>query len=413
MNEKYTKFEKEKLGKTFQYYRQLNKLKWEEISQKSSVSKNIYSKMSKGKIFKNEIYYDEYLNLFHLTYQPKENFENWLNQITSQIKEAFEIVDEEKIKQLKQETINELEDYKDYPIYQQYNQIFNHLFRYYADNAYLTKEEIESDILLLESQFIEKDLRIFLIEVMYTSNNNSIGNYPLKDKIIELIKEDHEEPILLYVEAVNDKCDMKLQNALEKFTKAINYWDIKKNDYRKTKNLIGKFMILENIDLTETEKLIPELIKCKKHELPILLKNTINYNIAMFYYMNQRYEEAYPLFIENIEKYNGLKEIIFIGSICTHINRELPDCFTINYENSSYKLYIDYFKKKQEGKTTQELVDYIMYKLLYEKLIYVPYAQPLWRIYEYELYTFFKSSKKYGKFYIQYKDKLEEICKYK
>ena len=58
------------------------------------------------------------------------------------------------------------------------------------------------------------------------------------------------------------------------------------------------------------------------------------------------------------------------------------------------------------------VVDYIVNVLMYEKLVHNEYAEPMWRIYEYELFEFMKKSKKHTKYYIKYKEMLDKICKY-
>ena len=161
------------------------------------------------------------------------------------------------------------------------------------------------------------------------------------------------------------------------------------------------------------ESLIKELQTIKEYDdIDKNIKASVNYNIAMFYFMNKRYKEAYPFFLENIVKYNRIREMIFIGSICSYLRCELPDCFNeINYHSSNYKLYIDYYKFKKEGKTCDELVEYIMYTLLYEKLIHVVYVQPLWKIFENEMFIMLESSRKHYKSYIKYKKMMDKICK--
>ena len=306
----------------------------------------------------------------------------------------------------------ELKEYKDSPIYNQYYQIFEHIFRYYHDNKYLNVQEIKEDILLIENGFAEEELVVFLLEVMYISNNNSIGNIKLRDQIINVIDK-IDDKVLIYIKAFDEKCKGRLNSALDYFEKSCVCW---KNVslYREVKSINGKFMIYSNIEDLKAINTICQLKKeVNSDNLPNSFKNSVNYNIGIYYFMKKKYEESYNCFYENIIKYDGIKEMIFIGSICTHLQKELPECFTsIDYSNSNYKQYIDYYKMKKEGKTDTDLVDYIINVLMYEKLVHNEYAEPMWRIYEYELFEFMKKSKKHTKYYIKYKEMLDKICKY-
>ena len=408
----YTNFEKEKLGKTFQYYRNKMNVKWQEISKKSKMSKTYYSKLSNGIIFDNNSIYDEFLDFFNLTFTKKDDFEIWLNQYLLNLIPALEQFDQSLIKKMNIEYQEELKEYKDSPIYNQYYQIFEHIFRYYHDNKYLNVQEIKEDILLIENGFAEEELVVFLLEVMYISNNNSIGNIKLRDQIINVIDK-IDDKVLIYIKAIDEKCKGRLNSALDYFEKSCVCW---KNVslYREVKSINGKFMIYSNIDDLKAINTICQLKnEVNSDNLPNSFKNSVNYNIGIYYFMKKKYEESYNCFYENIIKYDGIKEMIFIGSICTHLQKELPECFTsIDYSNSNYKQYIDYYKMKKEGKTDTDLVDYIINVLMYEKLVHNEYAEPMWRIYEYELFEFMKKSKKHTKYYIKYKEMLDKICKY-
>ena len=148
--------------------------------------------------------------------------------------------------------------------------------------------------------------------------------------------------------------------------------------------------------------------------IPVQLIEAINYNIGMFQYFNKEYEESFHYFIENAEKFKSIKERIFIGAICTKLNKELPDIFLNNdYNDSSYKLYIDYFKLKKNGESDKDLIEFINNALYYQKLIDQVYYEPLWHIFENEMDYFLKKSRKHYDSYIEFKEKMDKTCKYR
>ena len=408
----YTNFEKEKLGKTFQYYRHKNNVKWKEINKNSYVSKNVYSKLSKGYVFDNDDYYDEFLRFFNLPYKQCSDLKKWLDDYIFRLVQSLEYHNTYEISKLHDEFYESIYEYKEYPIYEQYYICISYIFRYYYKNQYLDEYEIQSIFSLIQSGYFEKELLVYLLEVMYISNNNSIGNTEIRDAIINVIDK-IDDKVLIYIKAIDEKCKGRLNSALDLFEKSCEYWkDI--SPYRRIKSLNGKFMIYKNIDDDKSKQTIQELlIAMNNNKLPKSLMNSINYSIGIYYFYKKSYLDSLKFLYENVVKFDGIKEMIFIGSICTHLQKELPDCFnTIDYSNSNYKQYIDYYKMKKEGRNDNDLVDYIVNVLMYEKLVHNEYAEPMWRIYEYELFEFMKKSKKHTKYYIKYKEMLDKICKY-
>ena len=109
----YTNFEKEKLGKTFQYYRHKCNIKWEDITKNSNMSKTYFSNLSNGILLDQDYKYDEFINFFNLTFSRKDNFELWLKQFVSYLIPALEQFNELQIEKLNNEYQIELNEYKE------------------------------------------------------------------------------------------------------------------------------------------------------------------------------------------------------------------------------------------------------------------------------------------------------------
>ena len=140
----------------------------------------------------------------------------------------------------------------------------------------------------------------------------------------------------------------------------------------------------------------------------------MNFNIGMFYFMNQKYEEAYSLFLENVQAFGSEKELVFLGSVCTHLSLELPDCFIkFNDVDSPYYVFTKFYQMKKEGKESLSLTFYIMNTILEEQLMNDEYLQPMWAIFEYEMLELVKMSKKNFSDYLKFREMQESICKYR
>lgn len=408
----YTNFEKEKLGKTFQYYRKIKNIKWKTIISESYISKNTYSKMANGHTFTSDDYYDEFIRFFNLNYVQNIELLNWKDNFIERLNDALEIYQNEEINKLYLEFHAKLDSLKFNPIFEQYYICFDYIFRYYYENKYLDEKEIEIGFQLIKCDYFEEMLAIYLLEVMYYSNNNSIGKETIRKQISNLlIKYNH--PIISYLNALNDKIERKLEKALDIFIELKKYWENKNNQYRIIKALNGMFMIYKNIDSVKALKTINEFEDIKKrYELPKSLIKAINYNIGIYCYINNYFEEAYPIFLENVKKYDGIQELIFLGYICSQLNKELPDCFNnVDYRKSNYKEYIDFYVMKKKNKDPKDLVNYIMNVLLENKLKIEEDFEPLWKIFEYEMFLLLEKSKKNYNSYVKFKNIEEKSVK--
>ena len=138
----YSNFEKEKIGKTFKYYKTIKNIKWDEIKEKSNMSKTTFAKMSRGQIVKSDRYYDEFLRFFNLSYKGIVNYETWLNEYLSKLDKALQYNNQKEIKQLYDEYINYLDNHKNEVIYEQYHYAFHYIFKYYLKNQYLNEDEL-------------------------------------------------------------------------------------------------------------------------------------------------------------------------------------------------------------------------------------------------------------------------------
>ncbi len=208
---------------------------------------------------------------------------------------------------------------------------------------------------------------------MWISNINHFGDMKLEEEIYQRALKNKQDMILQYVFGGHQKLAENYTSALTMFKQAIDYWKSKNNSYRCAKYEMGCFIMYKNIDIHKAYLSAENLLKLKRKEnLPDSIKISINYNIAMFYYLRKEYDPAYSLFIENVRFYHNYEELLLIGSICTHQNLPLPEDF--NKENiNTYRNqdYIHYYELKKKGESDEVLVKYIMKILVPNHLIHL------------------------------------------
>lgn len=409
----FTNFEKKNLGKLFKYYRKKNNVKWQDIRTRQYSSATTYSKIEKGNIIADDEYYYKYLDFYHLSFKRKENFEKWVVHFTKKVVNIFIWNKQEKKDCLLEELENELSEYKSIPIYEQYYKIIICLYNYYFNGIYMNEKQINNCLILLESGIEHIDLASLLFEVIYVSNNNSILENGLGDKIIRIAKQYDQNMILSYIFAISEKCHANFFNAYELFEKSYQYWKKQGNHYREIKNLMGIYVIYKNTDYKKANETSELLIEYLDDEgLPDSLKRSVLYNTSMFYFLDKQYEKAYDLFMKLFNEYKDINVLSYIGSICTHLNIELPnELNAIEYNEGKNKLEIKFYQLKKNNVDVDVLVHYIMNVIVFEELLKIPYVNPCWSMFEYELEMIIKKHRQYYKEYLKYKELMRKTCK--
>lgn len=403
--------EKERIGKLFKYYRKKNKIHWKEIEKMCSTS--TYSNIEKGKIYKNSTLYDDLFDLFEIQYESKYNFNNWLKEFLLKFKDILEWYKEEEFDSLINELENELGPYKNSIIYQQYYQIITYILNYYKYSKYMKLEEIEDCFNLFECFDFEETIMVFLLETMFISNNNSINNNELiKKTYVESLKH-KDSPILWYIQAFYYKTQAMFESSLELFNQTYMLFYNQKNKYRTSKALMGKFIIYKNIDSRKAEEIVELFMRLKQeNKLYKTMLPNINFNIGMYYYLNNKYEKALQLFMENINEYQTKREWYYVCAICTQLNLSIPKEFeNYNVQDNEDPIIMEYFHMKYNKNSSKKLVNYIMKVIVPQCLIGEKYKQPYWTVFEEELFYFSKKDKRFTDTFLEFLDLEKKACK--
>lgn len=398
MLEKYSETEKRYFGQLFEYYRIKKQIKWKEIQK--IISQGSYSKIKNGQTLKSLVLYDDLFDLFDMRFEKrKDNFQSWLNDYLLRLESILESNQQDQLTFYYEEYEKELSPYKEENIYKEYYQIIGYILNYYKDSKYMNQREIEDTLLLIQYVQFENNLIIYLLETMYISNNNAVCSYPILERLNNVM-ESYDHPIILNLKANSLKMEGEFHQALNLFEKSSKYWKDKSNNYRLTKTLLGLFDIYKNISNLHADEIAIELLETKKTTpsfIPI-----INYNVGIYYYLNEEYEKAYPLFLENALNYERYKDWPFVGILCTILKKPIPkEIKQVDSSKSNDQVFIDYYIKKSEDLETKKLIDFLLSEVI-QRLLNYQEKEPYWKIFEIEMQTLCNDSNKYYKAYFNY-----------
>lgn len=417
---KYTKSEKEKLGKLFYYYRKKNHISFKELEFENLSSLSTLHYAEKGKIIKTDLFYDRYLSFYKLSFIHFEYFEEWLHDYLPRLFHVFEYYENHLFEVYYDEMRNHLEKYSNYVIYHEYYQIFEYLFKNYIKQVYMTEEEIKDALLLCDSKVFEEELQIYLLDNMARSNCNSIGNYlNLEVFYNRMVKLSSEHLLTKKEKAFILCCKCDFLSALNLYDECYEYALLHQNDYRICTSLLSKFGIYRNIDQSLTEKTIVELLKMKRlgKVYPTLLA-FLNYNVGMEFFLSERYEKAYELFMENLRCGNQPDGLLFILSICSRLNMEVPSFLSRDeILQRDDAIFLKYFRIKagidkrelDQKKREDVLVEVILKEIYPIRLKQEKYFNPYWNVFEYEMRILALKNRRHRKYYIEFQNKMRKL----
>ena len=387
----YNEKEKKTLGQFFSYLR-LNKDIATIDIYKNICSKKVYYEIEKGIPKQNDEYYDQILQRLNLNFYPIDSLSEWLNSYLPLLYHACEYMNQEEIQDLYTDYLQFFKDRKQYFVYEQYDQIFNYLFRYYKDSTYLNSEEIKDVFHLLP--IIEEQLQILLIEVVSLSNWNYVGDYKLFDQIFKWCEKYQDNVILKYYQTYQYKLKTKYLIALNIYEEIEK--QSKDNPYRLIRALSGKFSIYKDIDNDKAEEMIPLLLNILNDKsVSNRTKQVQYYNIGMFYYLHKQYDQAKDYFRMSIKIKKDYANLLMLSSSCSEIGDELPDELDDFEGDMTRYVYVDYFKIKKQKTNEKELESFIMRKVMKE-LKKECFTEPAWNMFERELARLNKITRNYA-----------------
>lgn len=402
------------LGKLFKKYKEDQNISITDIEHTNISSINTYYNACKGKIIKNEQFYFSYCEFFNHVYKEDLEFDLWLDNYLLRMIHTFDYYEEKSFDNLFNEFVTEFNDYKDYAIYHEYYLVIQSLFNYYINNQYLRLEEVEDYLNLIDIDLLPKELCLYLLDYMFRSNWNYIGNQELPEIIVKQMESiDETHYITKYQRGFLSKFNSDYILALKMFKQCEDYSKDKNNRYRQIQVLLAIYAIYRNIDLTLAENTANILIELKEiSNLSNVLRININYSVGMQEYLEGRYERAYDLFQENISKYNSIMPLLFQCSICSRLGLEYPkELFSKEIEERYDFIYLDYFRKKCNQEENDKLAKYVLKTVIPKKLKDEVYRNPYWSLFEYEMYDMANNDIKLKKYYVNFMKEVKKYCK--
>ena len=219
--------------------------------------------------------------------------------------------------------------------------------------------------------------------------------------------------MMKYQLAFYNKYECHFLKALDLFNESLNIFEEQQNYYWQIKCRLSIYGVYRNIDDSLAQEEAEKLLEMEKNiDMPKALKKNINYSIGMDNYLNKRYKNAYELFMENIKKYQSLNELLFVCSICSHNQMEYPKELCEENINTRYDAdYLRYFLMVKEGANDDELVEYIMKRIIPDQLKYQKYYHPFWSLMEYEMEKIALRNTKHKKNYLNFRQKMNKFIK--
>lgn len=408
-----TETEKKRLGKLFDYYRISRGISIKQIEGEGLSAYSTFHYATKGKVIKNDEFYLNYLDYFGLSFKCKDNFEEWLSDYLIRLVHVFEYYEEDHFDELYHEMIQELAPYKNSVIYHEYMRVFEYLFSYYRNNTYMRLEEVNDCLVMIKTGIIEDELKILLLDLMFRSNNDFIGSYKLADKIKVWTLKFEYHPLMKYQMSFCEEYECHFLKALELLKDSLKIFEKQQNKYWQIKCRLSIYGIYRNTDDSLAQEEAKKLLEMKRtHNMAQVLKKSINYNIGIDDYLNQKYDSAYELLMENIESYQSLNELLFVCSICSHKQMDYPKELCEENINTRYDAdYLRYFLMVKEGESDDELVEYIMKRIIPDQLKYQKYYHPFWSLVEYEMEKIALRNTKHKKNYLNFRQKMNKFIK--
>ena len=378
-----------------------------------SSTKTLY-KAYNGEIISSDQFYIDYCNFYEHEYKEDIVFNSWLENYIPRMIHAFDYYEENNFNDLYHEFNTQFNEYKDYVIYHEYYQVIQSLFKYYIKNEYLRLEEVEDYLNLIEIDLLPKELSLYLLDYMFRSNWNHIGNKELPEIIVKKMESiDECHYITKYQKAYLYMLDNSFISALNYLNQCTIDSKDKNNTYREVQSLLAIYAIYRNIDVPMATKTANKLIELKKEiKLSSSLKHNINYSVGMQDYLEEKYERAYELFNENLIKYDSYSTLLFQCSVCSRLGLEYPkELFIKEIEERYDFIYLDYFRMKYNQAEKIKLAKYVLKIIIPKKLKNEVNRNPYWNLFEYEMQDMADRDIKLKKYYVNFMKEVKKYCK--
>lgn len=397
------KEEKELLGRYFKYHREINNITIKDITSTGICEYRAYKRIEEG-TSSNDDLLDSLMTYFNINFEVVETLRK-INPFIEQLYNACEWYDNNRIKEILETIRKQVNPISSKSLITELLKSIDIIEQLYLLNHYLKEKEIYETFKLVE--IWNNKLSSLLIEVCGLSNSNVAVSYDIAYKIGDYTNKNDLISRYWYAKSCTHK--MNYAESLEIYNELESNYKNNSNKLRYLDVLQRKYFIYRDIDDKKAEEYTKILLKyLEKDDISLLVKAPIYYNIAMYYYLNSRYEEALKCYEKDYNIKENDKALLFICTCKSRLNQ--LDNFKIeeNIESVLYP-YIHYFYLKKVNTSSKELEDYITAELL-SFLMNEKYEYPLWNMFNYEMSELVKKTRNYKKYH-EFQEKMQFATK--
>lgn len=388
----YGEQEKELLGRYFRYFRMQSGLTWRDVLDGTFTCANAtFQDIEAGIAKSNEDLYDNLLRRYGLRYE--RNTWERINEYSNQLYEACENLNTRQIEEICA-MVSGHSEWMQYAIEREFYMIVGYICKFYVHDEYLSEEEIETCLSLVT--VINDKIDVLLIEMVATCNTSvylSEGYQKILSKYFEVYC---DNPIVAQYRAIELYNQGKKKLSVDVLEHLVENW--KNNQERRIRAETALFANYREFDTSYAKVMAERLISEVSPDISFKLRNTIRFNVGIFYYIVEDYQKGYECFLANVREWNDIRKAIksvFFLCACSSLGN-IPCASVFNglddLKDHHLYLYIKYFDYKDKGENSDTLEQFIV-NVLAKKISEEEYDEPMWSVFHHELFYLVQQTK--------------------
>lgn len=397
----YSKEEKELLGRYFKYYRKKRNISIKQITSAGLCEYRTYKRVEDGKKVNDDLV-DSVMNYFGIDKRVVEVLAK-VNSLIDSLYDACECYESNRIKKIIKIIKHNTNIFADKPLIKELHLALEVVYKEYVLKEYLNKEQILNTIPLIK--IFNNRLGSLLIEACGRSNMNYVYSNEIFQLMDSIVK--GEDEICKYWKARICVYNINYAEALQIYHELLDYYKHKNNVIRNVRIVMQLFNVYRDIDNLKAKEYANklELIIENDNLTPDLLR-PIYYNLGMYYYLKNNFEEALNKYEKSNEIQTNQATILFICSCKSRLNK-INDYYFRPDVNYIYYPYLHYYELKAKRVSEKELENYI-FSCLLDLLMKEKYEYPFWNMINFELTLLVKKTRNYKK-YLEFQEKMQ-LC---
>ena len=359
---------------------------------------NTLKSIESGKVGLLDNIYEQLLAKLGLRYDEFPMIDEAIEKIVTELHEAIEYYDLEKIKDLTLLAMKVLKNVKGYVYYSELYALFFHLQHYYEDDIYLDEAMSEHYISLLEL-FPSSVKDIVSILVFASIKGKCVSNVNVYRRYVKTLDMEHSHLMCLKVNLMHYyyKIDERMK-AIELIKCLENEFKTKNNPIRLLDTYNGAINLMGYIDKKLIDEYIERTMKLLETRLiPVNKKSETYTNIADSYHREKNYEKALKCFYESVSE--GCEVLVFnyilIADCQNHLGIPI-DIAELNKDDikkfpKELRTMYNYFLSYKD----EEVPPPLKQKLLMKRIVPLLQDDVLIDVFEYELKKLVKLTNSY------------------